>query len=643
MFHNLKLGRGAIAFLALAMLGGTALAQPAAYHEAPAFAALVAAGKLPAVEDRLPENPKVDTAPEIGTYGGTIRMNGLSGDHWPLLYFIGSELLYRFDNDQQPQPGLAESYDVNADATEYVVHLRKGLKWSDGEPFGTDDILFWFEDIALNEEFNPGKGLNGWFGGLPPNFRMAIDGKTVPPKVEKIDDATFKVIFPQPSGTFIVGLASAEANGSTRLPFHYLKQFHPKYNPDVAALAKQLGFADWPTMMRAKMDFWTNPEVPTMHAWKLQAGFGSSTIIEATRNPYYYRVDAEGNQLPYVDSVRWTTVEDNEVSLLQVLAGEVDFKFGTAINSPDNQAVLLENADKGGYRLAPTAAPSVVTSFDLNETVMDPVKREVFRNKDFRIGLSYAMNREEISELVYFGVKKPAQFAPTAVSPLYDKEFAEQYTEYSPQKANEYLDKVLPNKDAQGMRLGPDGKRFSFVLETHANDPARVATVELMQRYFADVGVETTISTLDGKLLTQRRTGNDFDSHLGITTTGNLAAILNFNPFPIYTWPNNDEYNGVLWSNWYLGIQPNEEPPAEVKKGLELMAKMRATPVREEQIAAGLELMANSRDLFLTMGTVRDGDSYTIVNQGLMNVVDPIFPQYFAPGTIDPEVLFYKK
>lgn len=642
MFHK-SLRCGAIAALALTLIGGTAIAQPTQYQEPAAFTEMATAGTIPPLAERLPENPLVMPAAEIGSYGGTVRMNGLSGDHWPLMYFIGSELLYRFDNDQQPQPGLAESYDVNADATEYVVHLRKGVKWSDGEPFTVDDILFWFEDIALNEEFNPGKGLNGWFGGLPPNFRMAIDGKTVPPKVEKIDEASFKVTFPRPSGTFIVGLASAEGNGSTRLPFHYLKQFHPKYNPDVTKLAAELGFADWPTMMRAKMDFWTNPEVPTLHAWKLQAGFGSSTIIEATRNPYYWKVDSQGNQLPYVDTVRWTSVEDNEVSLLQVLAGEVDFKFGTAINSPDNQSVLLENAEKGNYRLAPTAAPSVVTSFDLNETVTDPIKREVFRNKDFRIGLSHAMNRSEISDLVYFGVKQPAQFAPTDVSPIYDKAFAEQYIEYSPELANAHLDKVLPNKDAEGFRLGPDGKRFSFVLETHANAPDRVATLELMQRYFADVGVETTVSTIDGKLLTQRRTGNDFDSHLGITTTGNLAAILNFNPFPIYTWPNNDEYNGVLWSNWYLGIQPNEEPPAGVKQGLELMAKMRATPVREEQIAAGLELMAVSRELFLTMGTVREGESYTIVNADLMNVVEPIFPQYFAPGTINPETLYFKK
>ncbi len=94
------------------------------------------------------------------------------------------------------------------------------------------------------------------------------------------------------------------------------------------------------------------------------------------------------------------------------MAGEVDFKFGSAVTSPDNQAVLLENAEKGHYRLAPTAAPSVVTSFDLNETVTDPVKREVFRNKDFRIGLSCAMNRTEISDLVYFGVKQPARIRP---------------------------------------------------------------------------------------------------------------------------------------------------------------------------------------------------------------------------------------
>lgn len=620
-----------------------ALAQsPTVFSEAPALKALVDAGSLAPLAERLPEHPMVQPTAEAGSYGGMVRLNGLSGDHWPLLYFVGSELLFRFDNETNIVPALAESYEVSEDATQYTLHLRKGVKWSDGQPFTVDDILFWYEDIALNDEFNPGMGLNGWYGGLPPNYRAVVDGKTVTPKLEKIDDATLKLTFAVPSGTFIAGSASAEGNAATRLPAHYLKQFHPKYNPNAAALAAEEGFPDWQSMMRARMDWWMNPEVPTLHPWKLEAGFGSSTIIEAKRNPYYWKVDAAGNQLPYVDSVRFTSVEDNEVALLQVLAGEVDFKFETALNSADNRALFSDNAEKAGYRLAPNAAPSVVTSFDINLTVNDPVKREVFRNKDFRIGLSYAMNRQEISDLVYLGAKEPNQFAPTSVSPLYDAEFATQYTEYNPELANEHLDKVMPEKDAEGYRIGPDGKRFSFVLETHANAPDRIMSLELMQRHFQAVGIETTISTLDNNLLMQKRSSNDFDSHLGVTTTGNLAAILNFNPFPIYTWPNNAEYNGTLWTNWYLGLTPNEEPPAEVKQGLELMAKMRATPDRDEQIKYGLELMAVSRDLFISMGTVRDGESYTIVNAKLGNIQEPIFPQYFAPGTIDPETFFYK-
>lgn len=628
----------------LATTGLTLAQGPTSFSEAPELKALVDAGSLAPLGERLPEHPQVfEGVDGAGVYGGMVRLNGLSGDHWPLLYFVGSELLFRFDNDTNVVPALAESYEVNADATEYTLHLRQGVKWSDGEPFTVDDILFWYEDFALNEEFNPGKGLNGWYGGLPPNYRSVVDGKTVTPKLEKLDEFTLKVTFAVPSGTYIVGSASAEGNAATRLPFHYLKQFHPKYNPDVEKLAAAEDFPDWQSMMRAKMDWWMNPEVPTLHPWKLEAGFGTSTIIEAKRNPYYWKVDAQGQQLPYVDSVRMTTVEDNEVALLQTLGGEVDFKFETALTSPDNRALFTDNADKGHYRLAPTAAPSVVTSFDLNLTVEDPIKREVFRNKDFRIGLSYAMNRQEISDLVYLGVKSPAQFAPTAVSPIYDEQFANQYSEYNQELANQHLDKVLPNKDADGYRLGPDGKRFSFVLETHANAPDRVMSLELMQRHFQAVGIETQLSTLDNNLLMQRRSSNQFDTHLGVTTTGNLAAILNFNPFPIYTWPNNAEYNGTLWSNWYLGLAPSEEPPAEVKQGLEVMAKMRATPDRDLQIKYGLELMAISRDLFISMGTVRDGENYAIVNADLANIVEPIFPQYFAPGTINPETFFYRK
>lgn len=634
----------AMAVVAALLAAGTVFAQsPQTYHQAPMLAGAVAAGTLPRLEERLPAEPLVMQAAEAGSYGGMVRINGKSGDHWPLLYFVGSELLYRFNNDQKPMPGLVMSYDVNKEATEYTLHLRRGVKWSDGEPYTADDVLFWYEGFALNKEFNPGGGLNGWYGGLPPSFRMLVDGKMVSPKMEKIDDHTLKVIFPVANGTLIVGLASAEANGPARLPMHYLKQFHAAYNPDVAALAAQLGFPDWQTMMRAKMDWWTNPDVPTLHPWKLKAGFGSSTIIEAERNPYYWKVDAAGNQLPYIDRIRWTTVEDNEVALLQILSGEIDFLYESPLISPDNQSLFLDNAATGHYRLVKRDAPSVVTSFDLNETVEDPVKREIFRNKNFRIGLSHAMNREEISELVYLGTRPPHQFAPTPVSPIYDETFATQYLKHDPDLANEHLDKVMPNKDAHGFRLGPDGKRFSFVLETHANAPDRVMTLELMQRHFEKVGIATTISTLDSNLLRERRSSNNFDSHLGITTTGNLAAVLNFNPFPIYTWPNNDEYNGVLWSNWYLGIQPNEKPPEGVIKGLEIMEKMRTTPVFEEQVAYARELMAVSAELFLTMGTVASGQSYVIANEKLANIAEPVFPQYFTPGTIDPEVFFYRQ
>ncbi len=618
------------------------LAQDMTFGEAPELAARVAAGQLPPVAERLPANPQIMDAAEIGTYGGMLRLNGISGSHWPLLYTAGAELFFRFDNETNPVPALVESYEVNDDATEYVIKLRAGVKWSDGAPYTVDDILFWFEDIALNEEFNPGYGLNGWFGGLPPIFRSNIDGKTVPPTLEKIDDITLRITYAVPNGTFVIGAASSEANGPTRLPKHYLQHFHPAYNPDVQALAEAEGFPNWPALMRAKMDWWANPEVPVLHAWKLEEGFGDSSIVEAVRNPYYWKVDADGNQLPYIDRVRWTSVEDKEVGLLQTLSGEVDLLFQSPLTSADNQALFTDNAERGGYRLVTVSASPVVTSFDLNLTVEDPVKRAVFRDKNFRIGLSHAMNREEISDLVYLGVKVPAQFAPTPGSPLYDEEFASQFIEHDIDLANRFLDMVLPEKDAQGFRLGPDGNRFSFVLETHANAPDRVMTLELMQRHFAAVGIDTDISTLDGNLLTQKRSTNDFDSHLGITTTGSLAAVLNFNPFPIYTWPNNDEYNGTLWSNWYLGLVPSEVPPEGVQRGLARMADMRATPVTAEQIAAGLEMMKESRELFITMGTVREGDGYAIANAKLANIPEPIFPQYFAPGTVDPESWFYR-
>jgi len=600
--------------LALLLPLGVALAQPA-YSEAPALAERAASGELPPVAERLPQNPLVvEPVERVGEYGGAWRTALLGGsDHVWLTRTLAYENLVRWNPEwTEVIPNVAESFEVNEDATQYTFKLREGLKWSDGAPFTADDIMFWYEDVLLNEELTP--SVPEW---------LVSGGEPV--VVEKVDDATVRFTFTQPYGLFLQELAGVSGSLPTQYPRHYLGQFHPKHNPDVDALVQEAGMDTWTTLFANRggapiedVAYWQTTEIPTLHAWMLTTPYdAASSRVVAERNPYYFKVDPEGNQLPYLDRVVYEQVADEEVLLLKALNGEIDM-MDRHVGSLQNRAVLFDNMERGDYRFYDVVHDSMNSGvFALNLTHQDPVKREVFQNKDFRIGLSHAINRQEIIDLLFVSQGEPWQTSPKPESPFYHERLAKQYTEYDVALANEHLDRVLPEKDAQGFRLLPNGERLTIVTElSDLFGNSWPQTAELLQGYWREVGVDMQVRAVDRSLLYTRKEANEHDLVVW-GCGGGLDVLLTTNCY----FPSSAEANfAIPWANWYTGGPNAEEPPEAAKRQMELYDQLKTTADLDQQAALMQEILDIAAEEFYLIGTRLNVGNYGIVKNSFRNV-----------------------
>jgi peptide/nickel transport system substrate-binding protein len=263
----------------------------------------VKAGKLPPIDKRLPANPVIVQPEEkVGIYGGTWHMASVYNDSNFTYRTIGYESLMRWDSQwTRVIPNIAQSVDVNDDATVYTFHLRDGMRWSDGELFTADDIMFWYQAVFMNKDLTPS-----------PAAWLIVGGKPV--VVEKKDDYTVIFRFSIPNGLFLQRLATPDSLIITNYPRHYYAQFHKDYNPNVADLVTKEGVKSWVELFQKKAPyelFNLNWEAPTLNPWNYTADyFASKDVLRAVRNPYYWKVDTDFNQLPYIDNVEFNIVKE---------------------------------------------------------------------------------------------------------------------------------------------------------------------------------------------------------------------------------------------------------------------------------------------------------------------------------------------
>jgi len=548
------------------------------FGEAPQLAELVKQGKIPPVEQRIPKNPAVVIPIEqVGQYGGIWnRFCIKSGDgfYGPINY----DPIVRWSKDASSiEPNIAESWKISTDRRTLILLLRKGIRWSDGQPFTADDVMFWYQDILLNKELTP----------TLPNW-LTIGGELV--KFRKVNDYTIELKSKDP---YIFLLQELAISGRYIFaPKHYLKQFHPKYVPSAVLedIVKKEGYNNWYQLFGVKSDYTLNPELPTIFSWKIKTpSWGKTAVLE--RNPYYWKIDTSGNQLPYIDEIRVHYVGNWQIAAIKLMAGEAEM-HDMGIELTD-YPTYMENRDKGNYKLL--LYPFITVTHPallLNQTCKDPILRSIFRDVRFRQAVSLAVNRNEINEIVFLGLCNIAQATVPSFSPLYEEEFAKAYIEYDPKEANRLLDGMgLKWDQNHKYRLRPDGKTLEITIETR--QPLEWIKVgEMLPAYLEKIGIKVALQVREAAFYQMRIDANEHE-----------AVLQGFPTHPLLIGDSNAwvlrSVNGWApeWALWTRSMgKYGEEPPDDLKRILDLYETYKKTG----DINLGKEIMRiHSKNLWI--------------------------------------------
>jgi peptide/nickel transport system substrate-binding protein len=628
---------------------------PKTFKEAPMLADLVKAGKLPEVAKRLPEPTDlyvVKPLKEIGKYGGNWR-RAFTGpaDHENGNRINSADKILHFDyTGNKIVPALAKDWKVSDDGKTITIYLRKGAKWSDGTPFTANDFMFWYEDVYLNKALVP-----------TPFFEFQINGKDG--VMKKVDDYTVEFVFPEPYPYFVYILAGStsmgagfatrgafQTSGGAYCPAHYLKQFLPKYSSEEAAnaKAKAAGFDNWVSYFKNRYSWALNPEVPTMTPWKTVTPINTPTW-GMERNPYFWQVDTEGNQLPYIDKLTMTLAENTEVANLRAIAGEYDCQerhMGLA-----KLPVFLENAQKGNYtvRLDPAFNGSDVALHMGNAYEGDAEIAKWIRNKDFRHALSMGIDRNQLNEAFWLGVGTAGSCAPspdTVYSP--GPEWNKKWCTLDLKQANDLLDKIgLDKKDSEGFRVRTDGKgRLRLEMITVGAQFVPYTQIgEMIKQQWKKIGIDVDVKETERNLAFGKTANSEHQIILWANDGSEMLYLFARHALPVDA---AECHMGMAFAQWYAsnGAKGKKPDDPEMLRAFDLF---RAAFGKKEadQIAAAKEIWKIVVEQQWSIGTVGQSPAFMgvrIVKNNMGNIPERQVNAQHArtPYTSGPATFFFK-
>ena len=628
---------------------------PKTFKEAPMLAELVKAGKLPPVEQRLPEPAElmvVKPLKEIGKYGGRWR-RGFTGpaDNENGNRIVSTDKILMFDyTGNKVMPSLVKDWRQSDDGKLTAIFLRKGLKWSDGQPFTADDFLFWYDDIYQNRDLVP-----------TPAPEFTINGK--PGRLYKRDEHTVVFEFPEPYYLFVDILAGDTLIGGGQAtmmarsafmgayaPAHYLKQFLPKYSSldEVERKAKAAGFDSWKSYFRFRTNWTLNTELPVLGPWRTVTPMNTPTWT-MERNPYYWAVDTAGNQLPYIDRIVMNLAENLEVLNLRCIAGDYDLQerhVGLA-----KLPVYLENQKRGNYSVhldtqqsGCDAALLVNTAFEA-----DPEAAKWLTNRDFRRALSLGIDREQLNEAIWLGIGTPGSPAPAeevAISP--GPQYRKKWGVLDVKQADALLDKIgLTKKDGEGYRLRTDGKgRVRIELMSVGGQFIPYTQVgEMIKQQWQKIGIDADVKETE-RGLAFTKTANA-EHHIMFWTVGGSE---NLYLFPRHVLPVDPAecHLGMPFARWYAsnGTQGKKPTNPEMLRAFDLY-RSAAGKKEAERTKIAREIWKILVEECWVIGTVGLSPAFMgvrIVKNNMGNIPERQTNAQHArtPNTSHPATFFFK-
>ncbi len=629
---------------------------PEGRTEPPMLEPRVADGTLPPVEERLPMTPFVVGGRDaVGEYGGEVRQ--IHHDTvWSVSTYdwLADRLMQYSDADFTTLvPNMLESWEASEDGTTFTLYMRRGMKWSDGEPLTTEDVDHWWNDWATVE------GL-GWVGAA----FAGIQGEWA--EIEIVDDYTFRVTYDYPFGIFPHVLTRHPGGYPAEGPFipkHFCQDYHIDYAGEEAlqGMMDELGLETWEQVYNRfggqwGLNVWQFPtyaqEFPTLAAW-IPVAYPAEGLIVFERNPYYWKVDLVGNQLPYIDNLRLDFVASTEAMHLKAIGGELDW-LGMHDVTIANFPLYKENEEAGRYRVGDylSCMTDRYILFPRQTLPGDPVLEEIAQHPNWVKALSVAIDREEINESLFFGQARMGAHAPMPMSKYYKPAYGNAWAQYDPALANQLLDEMgLDGRDGAGFRLRPDGQRLGYHIE-HAGIRVGASVhefTEMVATFWREIGIETTTREIAESLYNERMLADEI--HCGVWHADRVTDML----MPVemgWFLPVGNQAQGnpsASWTAWHQAEDKEAEglvePPDRIKQLLEWHDRMREVVDENERVALGQMIFDDLAENPLQIGTVLESPCPLIINRNMQNLPRPRVPigwDTYGMSTFHPAAFYYE-